>query len=347
MSPSVFISISHAAAQRRNDDSKHRRAVAPPRETLLLSSSAPAGFADVVFRFGDAHEPLIKPTNDVFETLDAMPGLARARELVRLVREAHHHRRYLPILQRAEHRLTTRSGRRAPVSFTKYQHQWRLDLVDVRNRRTPYVILRVLKRWRLEPRRLKQREVRRVPPVSPTRDVALRYCRRESRRLHDGPVRQQATAAAARHTHLLIINVTAFDQLIDTGHQIFVIIAGIVVLNDVSKLLSVARAAARIRIKHYITLRRHPLKLVIEDEPVSSVRAAVYVQDERILLVRIEVRWLLHPRLNLLTVKTRVPDFFRLGEIQFREKLVVDMRELSRLAASFVEPVEIADACRR
>src|SRR5262249_55450845 len=155
---------------------------------------------------------------------------AGAREFVRLVREAHHHRRYLSILQRAEHLLTTRSSRRAPVSFTEDQHQRRLDLVDISDRRSSSIVFRILKRRRLEPRRLEEREARGYPPVSPARDGALRYRRRKTRRLRDGPVRQQATAAAACHTHLLLIDVTALDELIDTGHQIFVIIAGIVVL---------------------------------------------------------------------------------------------------------------------
>src|SRR6185369_3675459 len=305
---------------------------------LLLRTRALSRFTNLVFRFGDTHDPLIKPTNDVLQSLDAVPWLTGAREFVRLVRETHHYRRYLPILKRAEHRLTTRPGRRAPVSLAKDQHQRRLDLVDVSDRRAASIVFRILERRRLEPRRLEEREISGVPPVRPARDIALRNCRCKTRRLRDGPVSQQTATAAARHTHLLLIDVAALDQLIDAGHQIFVIVAGIIVLDDVPKLLPVARAAARVRIKHDATLRRHPLKLMIEDEPVSRVRSAVNVQNQRILLVRIEVRWLLHPRLNLLTVKARVPDFFRFGEIEFRDELVVNVCELSRLAACFVEP---------
>src|SRR4051794_21606638 len=155
-----------------------------------------------------------------------MPRLPGARELVRLVRETHHHRRYLSILQRAEHLLATRRGWRTPVGLTEYQHQRRLDFVDVSDRRSSYIILRIFKRRRLEPRRLKERKVGRVPPVRPARDVALRYCRRETRRLGNGPVRQETTAAAASHTHLLVVDVTALDHLINTGHQILVVVAG-------------------------------------------------------------------------------------------------------------------------
>jgi hypothetical protein len=50
---------------------------APLRELflLLLRARAPRGFADVVLGFGDAHDPLIEPTNDVLQALDAVPGL--------------------------------------------------------------------------------------------------------------------------------------------------------------------------------------------------------------------------------------------------------------------------------
>src|ERR1044071_9125926 len=100
-----------------------------------------------------------------------MPRLTGTRQLVRLVREANHHCGYLAILQRAEHCLATRTSRSAPVSFTKYQHQRSLDLVDVSDRRTTHVILRIFKRRRLEPRCLEKREISRVPPVRPARDV--------------------------------------------------------------------------------------------------------------------------------------------------------------------------------
>src|SRR4029078_11576527 len=100
---------------------------------------------------------------------------------------------------------------------------------------------------------------------------------------------------------------------IDRAHQIFVVIAGVVVLDDVAEILSVSRAAARVRIDDYVTLCGHPLKLVIKDPAVRRMRSAVNVKYERVLLISIEIRWLLHPGLNLLAIKTRVPDRFRLS----------------------------------
>src|SRR5262249_26361649 len=141
-------------------------------------------------------------------------------------------------------------------------------------------------------------------------------CRRKPRGLCDGPVGQQSAAAAAGDAHLLVVDVATTNELIDTGHQILVVVAGILVLNDVAKVLTVAGAAARVRIEHDVTLRRHPLKLVIEDESVSRVWSTVDVENQRVLLVRIEIGWLLHPRLNLLSIEAGVPNFFGLRKIQ-------------------------------
>src|SRR6185295_13633590 len=99
-----------------------------------------------------------------------------------------------------------------------------------------------------------------VPPVGPICDVALRNRRREPRRLTDGPVGQQSAAAAPGDAELLLVDVTALDQIIYSCHQVLVIVAGIVVLDDVAEILAVARAAAWIRIKHDVALRSHPLK---------------------------------------------------------------------------------------
>ena len=116
-----------------------------------------------------------------------------------------------------------------------------------------------------------------------------------------------------------VVDVAALDQFIDAGHQIFIVIAGIVVLDDVAEILAVAGAAARIRIEHDIAFRRHPLKFVIEDITVGRVRPAVDVQNQRIFFCRIEIGRLLHPGLNLLAVKARVPDLFGFRKIKLRK----------------------------
>ena len=88
------------------------------------------------------------------------------------------------------------------------------------------------------------------------------------------------------------------------------------ILNDVAKVLAIGRAAARIRIQHDVTLRGHPLKLMIEDKAIGRVRTAMDVQNERIFFVRIKVRRLLYPGVNLPAIETLIPDFVRLSQIE-------------------------------
>jgi hypothetical protein len=52
-------------------------------------------WSDFVFRFRHAHQPMIEPAHNVLQSLDPMPWLTGARELVGFVWEPHHHRRNL------------------------------------------------------------------------------------------------------------------------------------------------------------------------------------------------------------------------------------------------------------
>src|SRR5204863_7413618 len=58
-----------------------------------------------VFWLCTSHQPVVKPADNMLQPFDAMPRLARAGKLVRLVREPHHHRRNLAELQSAKHLL--------------------------------------------------------------------------------------------------------------------------------------------------------------------------------------------------------------------------------------------------
>src|ERR1044071_5817472 len=140
------------------------------------------------------------------------------------------------------------------------------------------------------------------------------------------PIREHATATAAGNAKFLFVDVAALDQFIHTGHQVLVIIPGIVVLNYVPEILTVARAAARVGIEHHITLRRHPLKLMIENEAVSRMWTAMDVEDKWVFLFRIKIRWFLHPRLNAFAIKRLIPDLFGLGKVQAREEFIVEVR---------------------
>src|SRR5206468_3608051 len=82
-------------------------------------------------------------------------------------------------------------------------------------------------------------------------------------------------AASARDTELFVVDVTALNHFIDAAHEVLIVITGIMILNDVSELLTVGDAAAGIRIKHDVALGRHPLKFVLENPAVGRMGTAV------------------------------------------------------------------------
>ena len=193
---------------------------------------------------------MVEPANNILQSLDPVPRLPRTRKLVRFVGKTYHDRRDFAELKRAKHFFTAGAGRRAIICFPENEHHRRLHVFDVSERRSRFELLLVVKWRRLEPRRLKKSKVSRVPPRTPTRDVALRNGRRKPASLSHNPVRQQSAAASAGHTKFFVIDIAAADHVIYAGHQIFVIVTRIVVLDHVAEILPIGRAPARIWIKH-------------------------------------------------------------------------------------------------
>src|ERR1700741_586835 len=118
--------------------------------------------------------------------------------------------------------------------------------------------------------------------------------------MRDCPVGENATAAAASHSKLLRIDVAALQELVHANHQVAVIVARIVILNDFSEVLAVAGRTARVDIEDDVPPGRHPLKLMIEDPAIRSVRPTVDVENERVLFLGIKAGRLLNPALNAL-----------------------------------------------
>ena len=148
----------------------------------------------------------------------------------------------------------------------------------------------------------------------------------------NGPVGKYAATAAAGHTELLLVYVAAFEQFVDSGHQITIIVPGIVILNDVAEILSVTGGASRIGVKNYIALGGHPLKLVVKDPAVRSVGTSVNIEDQRILLMGIEVRRLLDPALDALAIEAGVIDLLGRSQIELRRQLLIEICD-ARLCA--------------
>src|SRR5207247_1582373 len=74
---------------------------------------------DFVFRFGNSHQPVVEPANNILQPLDAMPRLTRARKLVRFIGKTHHHRRNLAKFERTKHFLAAGSRRRSEIAFAQ------------------------------------------------------------------------------------------------------------------------------------------------------------------------------------------------------------------------------------
>src|ERR1700694_996474 len=232
-----------------------------------------------IFRMWHAHQPFIEPSHNIVEPLDPMPRLTRARQLVRLTRKHDHSSRTLQKLKRAEQLLSARVLRSTVVRLPQNEHYGCVDFLDERNRGAVGVVLRVLKRWRLEPVRLEQSEIGRIPPRGPIRYVALRYRGGKAVGLGNRPVSKYAPTTAAGHPEFFGINVAALEDFIHSRYQVAVVVARIVVLNDVAEILSVAGRAAWVDVKHHVALGRHPLKFVIEDPAIGGMWSAVDVED--------------------------------------------------------------------
>src|ERR1700675_587071 len=242
---------------------------------------------------------------------------------MRLARKHDHSRRTLQKLERAEQLLSARVLRSAVVRLPQNKHYGGVDFLDERNRGAVGVVLRVLKRWRLEPVRLEQGEIGRIPPRGPIRYVALRYRGGKAVGLGNRRVRQYPPATAAGHPEFFGIDVAALEDFIHSRHQVAVVVTRIVVLNDVAEILSVAGRAARVDVKYHVALSRHPLKFVIEDPAIGRVWPAVDVENQRIFFLRIEVGWLLNPSLTWDAVEALVINFFRFSEVELRQEGLV------------------------
>src|SRR5882762_5617004 len=130
---------------------------------------------------------------------------------MRLARKHDHRSRALKKLERAEQLLPARILRSTVVGLTENEHYGRVDFLDERNRGAVGVVLRVLKRRRLEPVWLEQSEIGGVPPRRPIGYVALRYRSGKAVGLGNRPVGKHATAAAACHPEFFGIDVAALE----------------------------------------------------------------------------------------------------------------------------------------
>src|SRR5207249_2818412 len=130
--------------------------------------------------------------------------------------------------------------------------------------------------------------------------------------LHD------ALPISSPDVHPRRVHEPAPDHGVHARHQVVVVGAGIVVVDAVGEHVAVARAAARVRVQHHVAVRGEVLERVAEAHVVHRERAAVNLQDQRVLLVTIERRWLDDPALHTRPAARRVPDLLDLGQPRWR-----------------------------
>src|SRR5215472_1992889 len=228
-------------------------------------------------------------------------------------------------LQRAEQLLTARILRSAVVGFAQHKQDRGVDILHKCNGGAAGIVLRILEGRCFEPEWLKESEIGGIPPRGPVRNVALRDGRGEPIRVRDCPVGEHTATAAAGYTEFLRVDVPTFEDFVHADHQVAVVVARIVILNEVAKILAVAGGAARVDVQNDVAFGRHPLKFVIKDPTVGSVRPAVNVQNERVFLFRIKVRRLLNPSLDALAIEAGVIDLLRRRQLELRPELAVEV----------------------
>src|SRR5207249_11101558 len=114
-------------------------------------------------------------------------------------------------------------GWRPIIRFAENEHHRGLHILDVSERRSCLELLLAIKWRRLEPVRLEESQISRVPPIFPARDVALRNRCGKSVRLSHNPVREQTAAASTGLTKFFIFDIPALYLVIHPFHQIFII----------------------------------------------------------------------------------------------------------------------------
>src|SRR6516164_7272570 len=164
--------------------------------------------------------------------------------------------------------------------------------------------------------------------------------------MRDGPVSEDAATTTAGHAEFLWVDVTTLQQFVDASHQVAIVVARIVILNDITELLAIAGRAAWVDVKDDVAFGGHPLKFMIKDPAIGGMWAAVDVENERVLLLRVEVGRLLNPPLNALAVETAEIDFLWRGQIQLRPEFPVEVSNTG-LRSVARNGEEVADHYRR
>jgi hypothetical protein len=123
--------------------------------------------------------------------------------------------------------------------------------------------------------------------------------------LADDPRGEHAAAAAAGDEQVVGVDEAARDHRIDAADQVVVVLARVVLVDQVGELGAVARAAARVGVQHHVALRGVELDLRREVRAVGGEGAAVDLEQQRVALGQIEVGRVDDPALDVAAVEAR------------------------------------------
>ena len=237
-------------------------------------------------------------------------------------------------LERVEQLVGLRQ-RRPQVRFAGDDQRRSVHIPDQRERRELPVALQVIPRESFVPcMEVAEPVVRRQRLADPVHHRLLRDRGAETIRLPDDPRGQDPARAAAGDEQVLLVDITPRDYRVHARHQVVVVLAGIVVVEEVAELLAVAGAAARVGVEDDIPGGRHQLHLRREAVAVVGDRAAVDLEDQRIPPAGIEVRRLDDPALDRPAVERGIPpDFLDFAEHFAGQQVVVERSDAAQFAS--------------
>src|SRR6266516_1873550 len=248
-------------------------------------------------------------------------GRLRSRA-VELVVEAQHHRRHAAHLQGRVELLRLRD-RGAAVQLTRHEQGRGGDVPDLHQRRMGEPLVRLVPERLMEEAVGEEGNVRLPRHADPVDHRAAHRGGGEPAGVADHPAREHAAPRASGDVHAGRIHVALADHRIHAGHEIVVVRTGIVVVDRVREGVAVASRAARVHVQHHVAVRREVLEHVAEPDVVHRERPAVDLEDQRVLLRRLERRRLDDPSLHAGAAGRVVPDLLDLGEPLIREHVVV------------------------
>src|SRR5712691_11454431 len=176
-------------------------------------------------------------------------------------------------------------------------------------------------------------------------DAPLCRRRAEARGVADDPVRHEPAVAPAGHVEPLLVDPVRLERVIDTGHEVLVILAAPIADARGRELLAVRVAPAWIRIKDAVAAAGEDLELVEEAIAVGRMRAAVYLEHERPLLRGVEAARLHEPALDHPAIRALELDALRRRDVTSPHDVAVEVGEAAKASAELAR-CDVAGARR-